>query len=472
MMAGAGSTMWPRRLAFAALPALIALATGCVRPPPATETPAGPVVSSAQLLPGASDAWEPALAAGPDGLVYVTAGGRHLRPESDQSGMPFEQRIVIWRSSDSGATWEGPWPVDEGGSFQGDQRVAVDDSGNVHVSYLEAGEGPDGKMIGLLRLATSRDGGRSFTVQTVLDHDVSDKPELAVSGDGRDIYLILESRPGPSLVGSHDSGATWGAPQVVVPVRERETHFWPTGLALASDGRLWFSVPSIPTSELEAGGPSTTTLHAFSSDDGGTSWHESVLGSFPWSRGGCVHDPECRGKSAYPGIAVDAVGRAYAVNTDGRAGEPYRLLLRSSADGGETWSEPVPVSEAPRPSSGDLADHDFPMVTAAGDGRTCVAWVDDRSGPRSLWARCSADAGATWGDELLLSNMASDQGHTTTEGFAVFYGDYGGIALTDEGRLHVTWGAATAMDGPGAVWVGSADVFPSTGLERGSPAGG
>ena len=41
MMAGAGSTMWPRRLAFAALPALIALATGCVRPPPATETPAG-----------------------------------------------------------------------------------------------------------------------------------------------------------------------------------------------------------------------------------------------------------------------------------------------------------------------------------------------------------------------------------------------------------------------------------------------
>ena len=68
--------------------------------------------------------------------------------------------------------------------------------------------------------------------------------------------------------------------------------------------------------------------------------------------------------------------------------------------------------------------------------------------------------------------MASDQGHTTTEGFAVFYGDYGGIALTDEGRLYVTWGAATAMDGPGAVWVGSADVFPSTGLERGSPAGG
>ena len=63
--------------------------------------------------------------------------------------------------------------------------------------------------------------------------------------------------------------------------------------------------------------------------------------------------------------------------------------------------------------------------------------------------------------------MASDQGHTTTEGFAVFYGDYGGIALTDEGRLHVTWGAASTMDGPGAVWVGSADVFPPSSPERG-----
>jgi len=429
-------------------------------------------VQPAVLLSESAHDWEPALAVGPDGTVYVTAGRREPRPEDAESGMPFGQRIVIWRSSDSGATWEGPWPVSDGGSFQGDQRVVVDDHGVVHVSYMDLTTTPEGQMSALLQLATSRDGGRSFTVQTVLDHDVSDKPELAVSRDGRDIYLVLESRPGPSLMGSHDGGDTWGGPRVVVPVEDRGTHFWPTGLALAPDGRLWFSVPSIPNSELQAGGPSTTTLHVLSSDDWGASWHESNLGSSPWSRGGCVHDPECRVKSAYPGIAVDAVGRAYAVNTDGRAGEPYRLLLRSSADGGETWSEPVPVSEAPRPSSGDLADHDYPMVAADGDGRVCVAWVDDRSGPRSMWARCTPDAGATWGDELLLSNMASDQGHTTTEGFAVFYGDYGGIALTDEGRLYVTWGAATAMDGPGAVWVGSADVFPSTGLERGSPAGG
>lgn len=429
--------------------------------------PFQPSVAPAVLLSGPEHDWEPALAAGPDQTVYVTAGRRSPRPDGGVGGAPFEQRIVIWRSRDAGVTWEGPWPVSEAGAFQGDQRVAVDDSGNVHVSYMEVTESPNGKVSALLQLATSRDGGRSFTVQTVLDHDVSDKPELAVSRDGRDIYLVLESRPGPSLMGSHDGGETWGGPRVVVPVEDRGTHFWPTGLALAPDGRLWFSVPSIPNSELQAGGPSTTTLHIYNSDDGGASWHESVFGASPWSRGGCVHDPECRVKTAYPGIAVDAVGRAYAVYTEGRAGEPYRLLLRSSAGGGETWSEPVPVSEAPRPSSGDLADHDYPIVTAAGDGRACVAWVDDRTEPRSMWARCTPDAGATWGDELLLSNVASDQGHTTSEGFAVFYGDYGGIALTDEGRLYVTWGAATAMDGPGAVWVASADVFPSTGQERG-----
>jgi hypothetical protein len=107
------------------------------------------------------------------------------------------------------------------------------------------------------------------------------------------------------------------------------------------------------------------------------------------------------------------------------------------------------------------------MVTAAGDGRACVAWVDDRTGPKSLWARCSADAGATWSDELLLSNMVSEEGHTTAEGFAVFYGDYGGVALTDDGRLYVTWGAAESLEGPGAVWVGAADIFPPSLPERG-----
>jgi hypothetical protein len=432
------------------------LGLGCAGAGP----PFQPSVEQAVFLSGPEHDWEPALAAGRDGVVYVTAGRRHPRPDGASGGPPFEQRIVIWRSSDSGATWEGPWTVDERGSFQGDQRVAVDDSGNVQVSYMEVAEDPGGEVSALLRLATSRDGGRSFSVQTVLDHDVSDKPELAVSRDGRDIYLVLESRPGPSLMASHDGGSTWTGPLVVVPVQDRETHFWPTGLAVARDGRVWLSVPSIPNDELQAGGPSTTTLHIFSSDDWGSSWRESVLGSSPWSRGGCVHEPDCRVKTGYPGVAVDATGRAFAVSTEGSAGQPYRLVLRTSTDGGETWSAAQPVSEAPRPSSSDLADHDYPMVSAAGDGRACVAWVDDRTGPRSMWARCTANGGTTWGEELLLSNGASAQGHTTGDGFAVFYGDYGGIALTDEGRLYVTWGAASTMEGPGAVWVNSADAFP------------
>jgi hypothetical protein len=443
------------------------LCLACGAPAPPRATPFQATVHHAHLLSELANDWEPALAAGPDQTVFVTAGRRFPRPDGASGGPPFEQRIVIWRSSDSGVTWEGPWPVSDGGSFQGDQRVAVDDHGVVHVSYMDLTTTPEGQMSALLQLATSRDGGRSFTVQTVLDHGVSDKPELAVSRDGRDIYLVLESRPGPSLIGSHDGGETWGGPRVVVPVEDRETHFWPTGLALAPDGRLWFSVPSIPNDELQKGGPSTTTLHVYSSDDGGESWHETDLGSSPWTRGGCVHDSECRVKTAYPGIAVDAVGRAYAVYTEGSAGQPYWLLLRISADGGETWTAPQPVSEAPRPATGDLADHNFPMIAAARDGRACVAWVDDRTGPRSVWARCTDDAGVTWGDELLLSNVASDQGHTADDGFAVFYGDYGGVAPTDSGRLYVTWSAAASMEGPGAVWVGSADVFPPSLPERG-----
>src|SRR5215510_11635386 len=60
-----------------------------------------------QALPESTDCWEPALAVGPRGQVYVVAGRRHGIPGDKD----FEQQQVIWRSENRGATFDAPTPI-------------------------------------------------------------------------------------------------------------------------------------------------------------------------------------------------------------------------------------------------------------------------------------------------------------------------------------------------------------------------
>lgn len=408
--------------------------------------------SHEQLLPGSVDDWEPALAVGPSGEVLVVAGRRKRTPNSEG----FEQKLVLWRSDDGGATFQGPWPVDE--DAQGnhwDQRVAVDAKGIIYISYMEIGDDRN------LRLARSRDGGRSFSVETATDR-VSDKPELAISTDGSHVYIVYELVPdGPSLVASNDGGATWNEPRPVVPSDGR--HFWPEALALAPDGILWFAGPAMSLADLGQGNETSVLLHVFRSSDAARSWQDTEFGSS--LSGGCVHEPPCRAKGPRIDVAVANQRHVYVVYTEGAASEPYGLFLKSSSDGGRTWSEPQTVSAAPRPKSGDAADHYEAMVAASRDGRVCVVWADDRRGMLDFWARCSGDRALTWGPEFLLSDRSEGASYKSADGFKAFYGHYGDVAIDVNGRLHVVWGAGEPgyRTGPGGVWVNSVDLSRALG---------
>ena len=150
-----------------------------------------------------TDCWEPALAAGPNGRVYVVAGRRHGAPKDKD----FDQQQVIWRSANGGKTFEAPRPVSTEGSSHYDQRIAVDEKGTIYVSYMDAVRDANGRRSSRLRLALSHDEGRTFTAQTVTTYRVSDKPELAISRDGRDVYIAYESGQGPIIVASHGGAA-------------------------------------------------------------------------------------------------------------------------------------------------------------------------------------------------------------------------------------------------------------------------
>lgn len=144
--------------------------------------------SHERLLPESTDCWEPALAAGPNGRVYVVAGRRHGMPRDKD----FEQQQVIGRSEDGGATFEPPRLMTAEGHSHYDQRIAVDADGTVYVSYMDWEKDATGRSSSRLRLARSRDEGRTFTPQTVTTHRVSDKPELAVSSDGKHLYIVYD----------------------------------------------------------------------------------------------------------------------------------------------------------------------------------------------------------------------------------------------------------------------------------------
>ena len=448
--------MSSRRPLLAAALAVASL-SACAPEPGAAAKPAPTPPRTESLLPGSENDWEPALAVGPKGEVYVTAG----RQKGSMEAGDFGQQMVLWRSADGGETWTGPTVINDKAAMQGDERVVVDPNGALLVSYLAVG-GTKEKPVGIIEVARSTDGGRTFTVRVAADHLVSDKPELAISPDGRDAYVFYEAAGGPKLVASHDGGVTWGSPKLVVASEGR--HYWPTGLAVAPDGALWAAVPSVPNADIQERKPTTMTLHVFRSDDRGAIWREFPFGASPWVPGGCAHFPDCPVKTGYISLAVDGKGRVYVAYTEGpEAKTPYRLFVRMTADGGRTWSEPRKLSEAPRPASGDEADAGYAHVAAAGDGRVCATWVDDRAGDHNLWARCSTDAGKTWGPEIALSNRSNGAPYKSAAGFKSFHGDYGGIAITPDGDLLAAWGEGTGRTGfgqmgKGAVWFNRVEV--------------
>jgi hypothetical protein len=142
-----------------------------------------------QLLPESVDCWEPALAVGPRRQVYVVAGRRTAPLRSAN----FDQKLIIWRSGDGGATYGAPTPVTVEGHLHYDQRMAVDTKGTIYISYMD-NESVGPRSVTRLRLARSSDEGRTFAVETVTTQHVSDKPELAVSADGMHMAISQPDR--------------------------------------------------------------------------------------------------------------------------------------------------------------------------------------------------------------------------------------------------------------------------------------
>ncbi|MBV8724763.1 MAG: exo-alpha-sialidase [Candidatus Eremiobacteraeota bacterium] len=372
--------------------------------------------------------WEPVTAADPSSQ-WVYQMTTRQRPDA----------LLFRASADSGTTWQPLRYVCRRGvrvPFQYDPQIAVAGDGTIDVVCL------DGFLPGVV-FVRSHDHGAHWTKAMPLARPLkySDKPTLAISRDGKNVYVAFNSRYALYVAASHDGGTTW-----IPRVKATTKHYWyySYGGTVAPDGSVWFAVDG------EGGVNETGGGHValVSSSDGGASWR---VMPFVRSHEGAP----CREHNCYPdyftaqdAVAADASGHlAFAFEKNDRKQGPNSLYVTTSSNGGRSWTSARVIA--------NRGDSTCPAIVAgpsAGDFR--LVWQDNRNGFHSwnTWYSRSTDGGATWTPPIRLSDRGTGAPYKHREGYDLPFGDYLGLAVDSRGTNYVIWGEGSAIYSPGGTW--------------------
>jgi hypothetical protein len=397
-----------------------------------------------QLVDAAADDWEPALAADPRAPFVYLLTTRYGTTKPCPGNCP-DPWIALEISADGGATWTDGVPLcacKGGGQFDPIIEV-VPNTGWVYSVYM------NGYNVVFVK---STDHGAHWTapVKTYGNVSWNDKPVIAVSDDGRDVYVSFNGPTGgdPWLAQSHDFGATWTQTKLV----DSNRYFFDFDADVASDGTVYFAQSAI----LYGGGgnkgttPSgTIDYHVFVSTDRGGHWTDRLVASvqpgIACVAAGCPPDFYL----GHDAFSVDSSG-ALVLLYDGAttAGGLQIISARRSTNQGATWTAPVTIS-----ATGSEATSPAVESTGSGDVR---AWYMQTTGSNvdawNVYYRNSTDGGVTWSAPVRISDATSGAAYKSASGFLEVYGDYGEMAITSTGKSIAAWGEGMSYTGPGGVW--------------------
>jgi hypothetical protein len=349
-------------LACAAL--LLLLASGCSRYLRQESVAVTRVSEPVRVSLENTDASEPAVAGAPDGTAYVAWIEHRAKKEADvfllrldREGRAMSVPVRVNAQAGEATGWRGDPPT-----------IAVAPDGTVYIGWTArvAGE----RHANNLYLSASRDGGRSFEPPVKVNDD--EKPgghgmhSLAVSKDGR-IYLawLDERNIGPPA--QEASGN-----QKPMEHMEQNSEVF---TALSGDGGRSFSSNRRVTSEA------------------------------------C---PCCK-----TSLAVAPDGAVYVGWRQVLPGEYRHIAVSSSRDRGETFSQPVIVSDdqwvfAACPVSGPTLSVTSEgtlrvmWYTAGERGTPGLYWADSNNGGRNFSESRLFAGGQTYGPPLLVANGRGD----------------------------------------------------------------
>ena len=420
-------------LGAAALPAAARSGQGVL-----AATAAHPGWSGEQLLgSNANDDWEPAVAADPaQPYVYIVTtryGGRKAC-----STCP-DPALILKVSSDGGRTFGADrfLCACAGVAGQNDPQIEVTRKGAIYAAWLN-------DYVPGVVFSKSDDHGRTWTHPITLKTPAiafGDKPALAISPTGRDVYVAWNASDSYISV-SHNFGASFAAPVKT----NADTRYWfAYSGAVAPNGTVTFAETNYTQSST---GP--VRVVAIRSTDGGRHWHNTLIDTVS-QQPPCVSDGcplEFYGPSSP--MAMDSTGRLVVMYQGASVPSgPQRVYVRSSADGGLTWSRRTDLDGGPL---GTNAAFGGAAGTGTGDFR--LWYQDDRNGPAgwNTWYRRSTDGGKTWSPEVRLSNRSGGAPYKSPAGYDQPYGDYGEVAITNTGATIAVWGEGTSYNGPGGTW--------------------
>ena len=391
------------------------------------------------LLHLRADDWEPAIAADPNApYVYILHnrfGGEKACPNSCP-----DPAMILHVSRNGGKTFGRDRFICECRNVQGQYDPLIEvvpDSGAVYAVFMNDFD---------IQFSKSLDHGRTWSTPVPIYGHVAwgDKPNMAVSADGQDVYVPFNGpTSGDNYVAvSHDAGETW----TQVRTSDTRRYYFAYGGYVGPDGTVTLSEITFSYSGPAQSAEGPIQIHALTSTDGGATWTDRVVDTLELG-------PECPSEGCYadfwdsgPALAGDADGDLVIIyNGATRPGGPRRVFARSSTDAGATWSDRVRLSRAG-------ANAAYPAAAAVGDDEVRMYYMDQRTSRWNAWYRASTDLGATWTRAVRISDATSGTAYKNRRGFLEVYGDYGEMAITSGGRTVAVWGEGPSYLGPGGVW--------------------
>ena len=438
-MPARASTSSPKRAVAALLGAAFIAATAgilyaAVRPAAVRERAAVATAETARLWSAYTD-WEPTLAVDPASRDVYQLTTRYNGPRACVGcAKPF---IIFRRSRDGGATWLPDQYLYASHISEYDPQIRVSNDGTVYAAFLQ------GFQPGVT-FVKSTDRGATWSAPIVFTRTASvlswnDRPALAISPSGRDVYLAF-NHSDSWIVASHDYGRTFAAPQKTN--NDRRYYFHSAG-TVAPNGAVYFTAQDYSQNYR---GP--VNIDVIRSTDGGRSW-STVRVDRSQEVPGCKGVPGCYYGFLGPdgGLAADAAGKlVLAYNANDAPHAAQQIWVRTSDDAAH-WSARERLSAAD-----PAANNGYPWVAAgARPGDVRVVWMGtSRDGLWNVWYR--RRDGNAWSAPLRFSNARGGAPYQHPGGFEFPYGDYLGAAVDAGGTLHAVWGEGPNRKNPGGSW--------------------
>ncbi|MDX6551268.1 MAG: hypothetical protein QOJ31_1952, partial [Gaiellales bacterium] len=350
------------------------------------------------------DGWEPAIAADPSAPYVYVAWMQYKGAKVS---------INIRTSADGGTTFGAAKPICASCTpAEYDIVLATTSSGTLYAVYMQGNN---------ISFTKSTDHGATFTAPlTISGGTWADKPWMATSANGQDIYVGWSTRGNVITVESHNGGTSFTTPQQIT--NESAIYYYPNGAAVLPNGTAVIVASRYP----EKGNATKLTgpvpIVVFKTSDGGSTWTRTVVDT--------LNTGASFATSSVTTVASDTAGALVLLYSGSTTvGANGKVYVRRSTDSGATWSAAAEMTT----SAGGA---DATSVAAAGKapGQFAITWMDVRGGGWNVWERESTDGGVTWTADAKVSDATIGAPYKTAAGFGLPYGDYDTLAINSAGK--------------------------------------